>query len=237
MFKSIIRGLLLLYGLNVCIGSLYAYAGINVDRTIINFPADQAPRQDVIVSNQGDETAYVKVEVLEVINPGQENEERRPLTNLEQITFVASPAKLVIPAKGRKQVRLVNLAAPDGEKVYRINFTPVAPPLAATEGMGVRILVAYQVLALIHPAKPLEDLDISLQGKQLIIRNNGNSYALITNIRQCDNQGENCKDDIGGKRLYAGNTHRFQLPFENNAVSFRLTNFKGARNETVNAKR
>ena len=234
MFRSTIRGFILCCGFSVYANFLQA--GINVDRTIINFPADQAPRQDIIVSNQGDEVAYVKVEVLEVINPGEKNEERRLLNNLEDITFVASPAKLVIPAKGRKQVRLVNLAAPDKEKVYRINFTPVEPPLAKAEGMGVRILVAYQVLALIHPAEPLEALDITVEDKTLIVNNKGNSYALITNLKQCDDKGENCQDDIGSKRLYAGNTHRFQLPFENTEVSFRLTNFKGARNETVKAE-
>ena len=235
MFRSIACKLLLFFALSTC--ASFLSAGISVDRTIINFPADQTPRQDVIVSNQGDETAYVKVEVLEVINPGEANEERRLLNNLEDITFVASPAKLVIPAKGRKQVRLVNLAPPDKEKVYRINFTPVEPPLAATEGMGVRILIAYQVLALIHPAQPSEDLDMHVEGNSLMVKNNGNSYALITNLRQCDSNGENCKDDIGSKRLYAGNTHRFELPFENTEVSFRLTNFKGATNKTVSAKR
>jgi P pilus assembly chaperone PapD len=209
------------------------HAGINVDRTIIDFHADQLPREDVIVSNQSDETAYVKVEILEVINPGEPNEERKVVDNLDTISFVATPAKLVIPPKGRKQVRLVNLAVSDKEKVYRINFTPVAAPLSGDEGMGVRILIAYQVLALIHPTKPVEKLEVSRKAKQLTISNTGNTYALISNMKQCDDKGKGCKDDIAGKRLYPGNSHTFELPFENTEVSYRLTNFKGAKVETV----
>ena len=162
------------------------YAGITVDRTIIDFPAGQPPRQDVVISNQSDDTAYVSVEVLEVLDPGTDKEIRQAVDNLKSINFVASPSKVVIPAKGKKQVRLVNLKPSDSEQVYRINFTPVEAPLANQEGMGVRILIAYQVLALIQPDKPEENLQFERNGKQLTITNKGNSYALVSDFLQCD---------------------------------------------------
>lgn len=219
--------------LTVLVGAGAVRAEIMLDRSIVDFKAGEPPRQDIVVSNLSDETAYVKVEILEVLKPGSPDEERRAVTNLDDIQFVASPAKLAIPAKGRKQVRLVNLAPPGEEKVYRINFTPVLPPLAPEEGVGVRIIVSYQVLALIHPAEPREDLRVHREGKTLHFSNAGNSYALISDVKQCDRSGEGCREDIGGIRLYGGNDYTLELPYADTPVSYRLTNFKGARLETV----
>jgi P pilus assembly chaperone PapD len=211
-----------------------ALAGIFLDKSIIDFPANEAPRQDVMITNRGDEIAYVKVEVLEVKNPGTKMETRLPINDQEEINFIASPAKLAIPPKGRKQVRLTNLTDPGDEKVYRVNFSPVLPPLQEDEeGMGVRVVVAYQILALIHPLEPLENLEVKRDPISISFKNKGNSYALITNIRQCDKNGENCKDDLGSKRLYAGNSFTVALPYEATVVSYKVTNFKGTREETT----
>ncbi len=214
-------------------GSGLTHAGIVLDKSIIDFPPNEPPRQDVTVNNQGDETAYVQIEVLEVLNPGTENEVRRSVAEDEEILFVASPAKIAIPPKGRKRVRLVSLADPDGEKVYRINFTPVLPPLDGDEDMGVRVVIAYQVLALIHPLEPVENLEVKRDPISISFKNKGNSYALVTNIRQCDKDGENCKDDLGSKRLYAGNSLTIALPYTDTPVTYKITNYKGAREETT----
>ena len=209
-------------------------AGIILDRSIIDFSPTEPPRHDVTVINQGDEIAYVKVEVLEVLDPGTENEERNVVNNPEKIQFVASPSKLAIPAGGRKQVRLVNLAPPGEERVFRVNFTPVLAPLEEnTEGLGVKFVVAYQVLALVQPAQPTELLEINRDSKSISFRNRGNTYALISSVRQCDQAGENCQDDLGSKRLYAGNKMAISLPYADTPVTYKLTNFKGSRVATV----
>ena len=209
-------------------------AGIILDRSIINFSSTEPPRHDVTVINQGDEIAYVKVEVLEVLNPGMDNEERNLVNDPEKIQFVASPSKLAIPPGGRKQVRLVNLAPPGAEKIFRVNFTPVLPPLEeTTEGLGVKFVVAYQVLALVHPAQPTEVLEINRAPTSIRFHNRGNSYALISNVRQCDATGENCKDDLGSKRLYVDNELVISLPYADTPVTYKLTNFKGSRVATV----
>ena len=210
-----------------------ALAGIFLDKSIIDFPANEAPRQDVMITNRGDEIAYVKVEVLEVKNPGTKQETRLPINDKEEINFIASPAKLAIPPKGRKQVRLTNLTDPGDEKVYRINFSPVLPPLQEDEeGMDVRVVVAYQVLALIHPSEPVENLIVKKDPISIHFENKGNSYALISSVSQCDTKGENCKEDLGAKRLYPGNILTLPTPYENTPVTYRLTNFKGSREET-----
>lgn len=206
-------------------------AGILLDKSIVEFKADEPPRQDVVVINDSEtENAYVQVEVLEVVNPGTEQEERRKITNPDEMQFIASPAKLVIPPSGRKQVRLVNLAGPSGqEKVYRVNFTPVLPPLEEP-GSKIRVVVAYQVLALILPNEPTDDLVAKREGNTLSLENQGNSYVLVSAGRQCDTKGENCQD-LPSKRLYAGNAWELQLPYTT-PVTFTLVSFKGSRNET-----
>ena len=231
MTHKIIRRLTAI--ISLVVASQLAHAGILLDKSIVDFPANEPPRQDITVSNEGSEIAYVQVEVLRVTNPGTEQEERTAITEEDDISFVASPAKLAIPPKGRKQVRLVSLADPAGETVYRINFTPVLPPLADAEGMGVRVVIAYQVLALIHPAEPVENLVVKRDPISIRFENQGNSYALINNIRQCDKNGENCKEDLGSKRLYAGNSMTLALPYPDTPVTYKMTNFKGAREETL----
>ena len=232
MLKFIIK-ISLILGLLAKTSTVLA-AGIILDRSIINFSATEPPRHDVTVINQGDEIAYVKVEVLEVLNPGTEKEERNIVSNPEQILFVASPSKLAIPPGGRKQVRLVNLAPPGKEKIFRINFTPVLPPLEeTTEGLGVTFVIAYQVLVLVHPAQPIEKLAIKRDPISISFHNQGNTYALISNVRQCDKEEKNCKDDLGSKRLYVGNEMVIPLPYADTPVTYKLTNFKGSREATV----
>jgi P pilus assembly chaperone PapD len=209
-----------------------AHAGILLDKSIVEFTADEAPRKDIWVINDDSDNAYVKIQVLAVKHPGTEQETREEITDPDQISFVASPSKLVIPPKGRKLVRLVNLSPPGEEHVYRINFTPILPPLQEEEGATVRVVIAYQVLALIHPESPTENLVIDRKGETLTFRNKGNSYALMGAGTQCDSAGENC-EDLPAKRLYAGNEWQITLPFAATEVSYSLSNYKGTRKEVI----
>lgn len=228
MIKKICTSLALL----LCLASPLALGGILLDKSIVEFAHGDSPRKDIWVVNDDSENAYVKVQVLEVRNPGTEQESREEILDPEKIGFVATPSKLVIPPKGRKLVRLVNLK-PDGqERVYRVNFTPVLPPLEEEEGATVRVVIAYQVLALIQPDAPEEALDISRFGNDLTIRNQGNSYALLGGGVQCDADGNSC-EDLPARRLYAGNEWKVVLPYADTPVEYSITNFKGTRKESI----
>jgi P pilus assembly chaperone PapD len=209
-----------------------ANAGILLDKSIVEFSAHEAPRQDIWVINDDSENAYVKVQVLEVKNPGTEEETREEITDPDLISFVATPSKLVIPPKGRKLVRLVNLAKPGAERVYRINFTPILPPLQEEEGATVRVVIAYQVLALIYPQAPSEQLEIERKGTELGFRNKGNSFVLLGGGTQCDDNNANCQD-LPARRLYAGNQWRVTLPYPGTEANYSLSNFKGTRKESI----
>lgn len=228
MIRQIHLTLALLLGL----ACMPLHAGILLDKSIVEFANGESPRKDIWVINDENENAYVKVQVLEVRNPGTDEESREEIVDPEAIGFVATPSKLVIPPKGRKLVRLVNLAPSGPERVYRVNFTPVLPPLEEEEGATVRVVIAYQVLALIQPDKPTEDLEIVRYGNDLTFRNKGNSYALLGAGVQCDAQGDNC-EDLPARRLYAGNEWKVVLPYADTAAEYSLTNFKGTRKEII----
>lgn len=205
-----------------------AGADIFVDRAIVRLGVDKAPREDVKVINNGSEVGYVSVEVFEVRNPGTDREERVKVSDPDQVTLLASPSKLMIPPNSHKLVRIVNLEPGSSqERIYRINVTPVLPPLQESQGSVVRVVVAYQLLVIVDSVQPQEDLEIRRQGYQLTVENNGNTNVLFSDGRQCDEGGENCVQ-LPAHRVYPGN--QWQIDLERDApVVFNVTSFKGNR--------
>ncbi|MGI1678246.1 MAG: fimbria/pilus periplasmic chaperone [Cellvibrionaceae bacterium] len=203
-------------------------ADIFVDRAIVRMSADQTPREDIKVINNGNEVGYVQIEVFEVQNPGTEKEERVKITDPDQLKLIVSPSKLMIPANSQKLVRIVNLdPGSNDERIYRINVTPVLAPLEEENGSIVRVVVAYQLLVIIDPAAPKEELKILRDGKTLTIENTGNTNVLFSDGKQCNKEGNNCFD-IAAHRVYPGNTWTIELEKDTPAI-FKLTSFNGIR--------
>ncbi|MGH1469965.1 MAG: fimbrial biogenesis chaperone [Cellvibrionaceae bacterium] len=211
---------------------LSSVADIFVDRAIVRMSADQTPREDIKVINNGSDVGYVQIEVFEVRNPGSDKEERVKITDPDQLKLIVSPSKLMIPANSQKLVRIVNLdPGSSDERIYRINVTPVLAPLEEDNGSVVRVVVAYQLLIIIDPAEPKETLNIVRNGKKLTIENNGNTNVLLNDGKQCNNEGNNCFD-IAAHRVYPGNT--WSIDLEKDApATFKLTSFNGIREITT----
>ncbi|RMA81363.1 fimbrial biogenesis chaperone [Umboniibacter marinipuniceus] len=224
MLKVISSGLLAL------LVSSAASANMFVDRSIVEFVAGQAPQQDIRVSNRGNDQMYVQVEVLDVLQPGTNEETREAVTNLADMTLLATPKQFVLPPQGERAVRLVALAEPgEVDQVYRVNVTPILPPLADTEASVVRVVVAYQLLVLVLPENPREDLVVTRDGNVLKFENRGNSYVLLADGQQCIT--ENCSN-LPTTRLYAGNSWEVELESSDVVASYRLTTFAGSRTVT-----
>jgi Mat/Ecp fimbriae periplasmic chaperone len=212
--------------------SLSAEAGIYLDRIIVQFAPEDRGREDVIVFNESTtENAFVEVSVQEIVNAGTEQEEKRVVTDPKKSNFLVTPAKMVIPPSGKKQVRLVDMkpASSDQERVFRVTFTPVLPPLTE-EASVIRVVVSYQTLVLIPPRKPTDQLDYSRDGDRLVVSNKGNSFVLLDGGKQCPDP-ENCTE-VPGKRLYAGNTWETTLPMTG-PVSFQATSHNGVKKLTI----
>ncbi len=198
-----------------------AAGGMHLNRSIVLFQPGQAPREDVLVLNAENETLYVSLEIQRVDDPGTENEELVTVLDPQETRLIATPNKLVIPPNGRKSVRLVNLGHGDDERIYRINVTPIVPPLDEDSASLVRIIVAYQLLVIVQPTVPREDLSVERVGNRLVFSNRGNTNFLISEGSQCDNAGENCID-LPTKRIYAG--MEFEVDLEGDqTVNYKLT--------------
>lgn len=207
-----------------------AQASMFVDRSIVEFASGESAQQDIRVSNRGNDQMYVQVEVLDVLQPGTAQEVRESVTNLDEMTLLATPKQFVLPPQGERAVRLVALAeSGEVDQVYRVNVTPILPPLADSESSVVRVVVAYQILVLVLPENPREDLVVSKEGNTLKFENRGNSYVLLADGQQC--KAENCSN-LPTTRLYAGNTWEVELENSDAEASYRLTTFAGSRTVT-----
>jgi P pilus assembly chaperone PapD len=204
-----------------------------VNRSIIVFKPGQAPREDVSILNQNnEENLYVSVEIIQVKNPGSEEEERVKVTDPGQSKLIVTPNRLIVPPSGRKTMRLVNLQPGEEERIYRVTVKPVLPPLENPESSMVRIVVAYQLLVIVQPVEPLENLSVVRQDRELIFENTGNTNVLISEGAQCDNSGGNCVD-LPTKRIYAGIRYTVPLSYDT-PVSYKLTASEESKQEIFN---
>lgn len=212
--------------------SSWTKADMFVDRSIVVFEPGAAPRQDLKVSNTDPEDVYVQIEVLKVENPGSDNETRTVIKDPKALKLLATPNKLVIPPNGQKLVRIVNLEQNNQEeRIYRINVTPIVAPLEEEESQ-LRIVVAYQVLAIIQPDNPKSDLTINREGSKLTLSNTGNTNILLSDGKQCNPLEKNICEDLTSHRLYAGNMWELELPFDG-PLSYSLRSFDGIKTELI----
>lgn len=214
---------LLLAILTLCLAA-WSQATIMIDRAVLDFPVDQPPRQDVVVTNPDPEPAFLEVEVLEVRHPGTADETRTVVKNPEALGLVASPRRLMVPPGAQRIIRLVSLKGHlDEEQVYRVNVRPAAGKVES-DTMAVKILVAYQLLVFIAPRKADMALEGKRDGQSLTLKNTGNVNVSLHHGRQCP-PGESAPGacaEAPGHRLYPGNEITLQLP-RNAPVEYSLT--------------
>lgn len=200
--------------------SLQAHAGLSLSKAIIHFESDGTRSEDVIVFNQGTETLYVRIIPSLIRNPGTPEETREVYRDPRAAGLLVTPQRMVIPAGSRKRLRFVRLDDVElstVDKVFRVVVKPEVGNIKATQ-TAVKIVVAYEALVLMQPTKARHKFEHSFKDKTLTITNTGNTNILLQKGYQCP-QGQS-KDDknnqcveLTGKRLYAGNTWKIELPY------------------------
>lgn len=206
-------------------------ADMYVDRSIVIFPPDSSPHQDVKVTNSDKEIMYIQVDVLKVVNPGAANEERIKVTNPKELKLLATPNKLALPPGGQQLIRIVNMerGKTNEEGVYRINVTPIVAPLAKDVSQ-LRIVVAYQILTIVQPSLPTSGLVATRKGKSIIFSNKGNSNVLLNEGKQCNLSSADQCESLESHRLYAGNNWELKLPYDA-PVSYSVRSFDGIKTQ------
>jgi P pilus assembly chaperone PapD len=212
-----VRYLLVLLAL---ILTFQANAGISLSQAIVHFEDDGKRSEDVVVSNQGTETVYVRVEPSVIHNPGTEAQEREVYRDPKAAGLLVTPQRLVIPAGGRKRLRFVrmdNPAAATTDKVFRVLVKPEVGEVQSDQ-TAVKIIVAYEILVLSQPKNSRPDIQASFDGTTLKLSNAGNTNVLLQKGVQCP-KGQSIEDEnnecveITGKRIYAGTSWETQVPF------------------------
>lgn len=204
-------------------------AAMQVSDSIIVFEPGKSPRQDITVFNPDKDNMYVKVDIVEVKNPGSANEERAAITNPDDISLLITPNKMVVPPNTHKTIRLVNVKPPGNtDRIFRATITPVAGELTAKQS-GIKLLIAYGLLIIVQPENPAADLKVTRTGTTIHFKNTGNTNTVLTKGKQCPAQQTRNKDknkdkpclELKSKRLYAGNEWTLKLPL-NGPVEYTL---------------
>ncbi len=214
---------------NVCIVAMLllsalagrTYAAMELNNVIFHFEPGEPARQDVEVFNSGAEPLYVEIQPMVVLAPGEPNEDRSPIQDPRAAGLLVTPNKLIVPPGATKVVRLVNLGSTPEERVYRIAAKPVTGGIQA-EQSGLKILIGYEVLAIVYPVNPRPQLEVSREGRKLRMRNTGNTNILLREGFQCaapDQPMEDCAQ-LPGKRMYPGNAWELDLPLDSEVTYY-----------------
>ncbi|MFF7863395.1 molecular chaperone [Pseudomonas monteilii] len=177
------------------------------------------------VRNGGDSTAFVKVSVVELVydEAGVAREIDTEGLPLEQRGLVASPARLIVPAKGMQAVRLLYRGSRAEERYFRLRFMPVLPELgdgfAVDEQQaqqyrdslraGVNLLAGFGSLLFVRPAQAHYQTPVRREGGLLTVANEGNATVVLDHFRQCRAPQEAC-EPATKHHLLPGRSRQFE---------------------------
>lgn len=208
---------------------MFVCAELAINQAIIPFDSPFERSNDIeVINTSSTDILYVDVEVMRVVNPG-DAQELHSTRGSDDPGLVATPAKLAVPPGSRQVVRIMNIKpAPETERVYRINFTPVYPPLApddtladATTQTAVQVIVAYQALVLIPPLEAQAIVEYQRNGQSVQFANSGNANVLLRRGKQCNPIDSTVCADLTSRRVYPGAAVEFEVPFKG-SLSFTL---------------
>jgi P pilus assembly chaperone PapD len=187
-----------------------ARAEIVLSELIVELQPGTQMRDDVEVWNDSPDRAFVAVEPREILNPSSPAQTSHQDPDPEKLGLLVSPARMILEPGQHKLVRIAALSASDDrEKVYRVTVKPVAGTLQSSAS-GLKILLGYDILVLVRPARPSPDVDAVRDGRTLRFDNRGNVSVEIVDGRQCGAAHAACAQ-LPGKRLYAGASWTVEL--------------------------
>jgi hypothetical protein len=180
------------------------------------------------VFNGGDSTAFVKVNILEIIYDADGTSREIPLQAQADASardgLMASPARLIVPANGMQGTRLLYMGEREKERYFRVRFVPVVPEkedeFAVSpeeredykKGMsaGVNVLAGYGTVFFVRPKDTRYDSVIDNAGSQYQIRNNGNTVVVIDEFKNCSAKNEQDCQPTTKHHILAGRTFQFE---------------------------
>lgn len=180
-----------------------ACAAIALSKVIVDLEPEAPPRDDIEVTNTGDERQYIVAEPALIRAPGTAAERRIDSSDPTVTGLLVSPQKLVLEPHESKLVRVALVAPRDQqERVFRLTIKPVAGTIEA-EQTSLKVFVGYDVLVIARPAAISGEITASRSAGKITFHNGSNASVELGDGRQCDDSGTNCAS-LPGARLYSG---------------------------------
>ena len=177
-------------------GSFYHYLPANRATLLAN------------IRNLGDATAFVQIQLAELSFDKKGEPDERPLADEDGKTraLLATPPRLIIPASGAQQARIIYRGPRTTERYFRVRYVPVAPKpkdafalqpeeaqaYADTLQAGVGILKAIGTIVIVSPAQPRYATRLEPDEQRLRIVNEGNATVRVENVQRCKLDSQAC---------------------------------------------
>lgn len=174
-------------------GHVLASTDISVG-TLYDYMSSEKNTQLKRIRNMGDETAFVKITLAEIVYgaDGVPKERELPEEGVRQL--VTSPSRLIIPAGGSQATRFIYMGGRDRERYFRVRFVPVKPqgdeitelPLKSHLSAGVSMLTGFGTILFVAPKEPRYDTRMVREDGGLYVQNLGNATVVLDYLEVCD---------------------------------------------------
>lgn len=200
------------------------------------------------VFNGGDSTAFVKVNIFEILYDADGTSREVPIKAQTDATardgLMASPARLIVPANGMQGTRLLYMGERDRERYFRVRFVPVVPEtedefaVSSEErdqykkelSAGVNVLAGYGTVFFVRPTNTRFDSKIDDAANRYELRNNGNSVVVIDEFKDCSLKNENECQPTLKHHILAGRSFQFD---KQPGREYRFEVVEGEKKKTV----
>ena len=160
------------------------------------------------VFNSGDSTAFVKVNVLEIVYQADGTSQEVPVLaaadGASRNGLMASPARLIVPAEGMQGTRLLYMGERDRERYFRVRFVPVVPEkedefLVSTEeredykknlSAGVNVMTGFGTVFFVRPKDARFETVVTETAQRYELRNTGNTVVIVDEFKSCSLSNE-----------------------------------------------
>jgi hypothetical protein len=180
------------------------------------------------VFNSGDSTAFIKVNILEIIYNADGTSTEVPVKTQADASardgLMASPARLIVPASGMQGTRLLYMGERDTERYFRVRFVPVVPEkedefavsseeredYKKTLSAGVNVMAGFGTVFFVRPKNSRFDSVIDDSAGTYRLRNNGNTVVVIDEFMNCSLKKESDCEPTTKHHILAGKSFEFQ---------------------------
>lgn len=213
----------------LCVSAQLAHAGPNINiGTVYDYMDGDKSTFLKRVFNGGDSTAFVKVNILEILYAADGTSREVPVKAADNGNsrdgLMASPARLIVPANAMQGTRLLFMGERDRERYFRVRFIPVVPEkedefaVSIEEreaykkqlSAGVTVLAGYGAVFFVRPKNSLFNSVIEDQAGNYRINNNGNTVVVIDEFRDCSARNENECQPVTKSHILEGRSFSFE---------------------------